>query len=259
MSKAPQKKYTFEQKWGDDPFTALGYAQIPTALLQYGARLGIEPSEGYLICHVLRYKRSPGDEGPDQSDLAAAFGRSVDVVHTLLRRMEQKKFVKITYTRDEEGKFTRALYDFRQLRAYLNECYYQDHPQDRPQGKKPLILPKLVKPVPQIRGAAKRSREVAATRSADSRDGTPRSRGLACRDFADSLIESLDFEEEKTQDSPASLFGPEQKEPEPEDMRAARRQAARDGQYGPKRDLEGIKALAREIGAARLAQKGGGE
>jgi len=199
------KKYTFEQKWGDDPFTALGYAQIPTALLEYGVRLGIEPAEGYLICHILQFKRTPGNEGPDQCALAARFGRSVDRVHALLGGLETKGYLKIAYTRGDFGKFTNALYDFRQLRAYLNECYYQDHPDLRPAGKRLLTLPVKARAVPQIRGAAKRSREVAECQSADSRSGDPRLRGKRVRDFADSLIESLDFKEKKDSFS-ASLF-----------------------------------------------------
>ena len=150
------KKYTFEQKWGDDPFTALGYAQIPTALLEYGVRLGIEPAEGYLICHILQFKRTPGNEGPDQCALAARFGRSVDRVHALLGGLETKGYLKITYTRGDFGKFTNALYDFRQLRAYLNESYYQDHPDLRPAGKRPLTLPVKARAVPQIRGLSYR-------------------------------------------------------------------------------------------------------
>jgi len=199
------KKYTFEQKWGDDPFTALGYAQIPTALLEYGVRLGIEPAEGYLICHILQFKRTPGNEGPDQCALAARFGRSVDRVHALLGGLETKGYLKITYTRGDFGKFTNALYDFRQLRAYLNECYYQDHPELRPAGKRPLVLPVKKAAAPQIRGAAKRSRETAETQSADPRSGDPRNRGSRVRRSADSLIDSLDFEEEKT-DLSLTLF-----------------------------------------------------
>lgn len=204
-----REKYTFEQKWGDDPFTALGYAQIPTALLTYGTRLGIEPAEGYLICHILQYKRTPGDEGPDQNDLAARFGRSVDRVHALLAGLEKKRYLKITYTRGELGKFTNAMYDFRQLRAYLNECYYQDHPEMRPSGKRPLTLPKIEKAVPQIRGAAKRSRETADTQSADLRNGDPRLRGQGVRKSAETLIESLEFEERK-EEFCASLFAGEE-------------------------------------------------
>jgi hypothetical protein len=208
-----REKYTFEQKWGEDPFTALGYAQIPTALLTYGARLGIEPAEGYLICHILQYKRTPGDEGPDQNDLAARFGRSVDRVHALLAGLEKKKYLKITYTRGELGKFTNALYDFRQLRAYLNECYYQDHPEMRPAGKRPLALPNIEKTIPQIRGAAKRSRETAETQSADPRSGDPRNRGRGVRRSAETLIESLNFEE-KEEEGFASLFSePEKNSP----------------------------------------------
>lgn len=197
--------YTFSQKWGDDPFTRMGHAQVPSALLRYGVRLGIDPAEGYLICHILDYKWTPRDDGPDQNDLAARFGRSVDRVHALLASLEKKRFLKITYTRGDFGKFKNAQYDFRQLRSCLNECYYQDHPEERPAGKKPVPLPALDKPVPQIRGAAKRSRESAETRSADSRSGGPRKRGDRVRESADSLIEPLDSEESEEGFS-ASLF-----------------------------------------------------
>lgn len=211
MNKTPAK-YTFSQKWGDDPFTRMGHAQIPSALLKYGARLGVEPAEGYLICHILEHKWTPGDQGPDQNDLALSFGRSVDRVHALLQSLEKKQFVKISYTRGDLGKFNNALYDFRPLRALLNECYYQEHPEERPQGKKPLTMPTLTKPVPQIRGAAKRSRETAETHSADPRSGRPRNRGAGVRRSADSPIESLETEEIKEAFS-ASLF-PEEASPE---------------------------------------------
>ncbi len=207
--------YTFSQKWGDDPFTKMGHAQVPSALLRYGARLGLDPAEGYLICHILDYKWTPSDDGPDQNDLAARFGRSVDRVHALLASLEKKMFLKITYTRGDFGKFTNAQYDFRQLRAYLNECYYQDHPEERPAGKKPLALPAAERPVPQIRGAAKRSRESAETRSADPRSGSPQKRGDRVRRSAETLIDSLEFEEKKESFS-ASLFEEKNsKEPEP--------------------------------------------
>lgn len=244
--KQPVKKYTFEQKWGDDPFTALGYAQIPTALLEYGVRLGMEPAEGYLICHILQFKRTPGNEGPDQCALAARFGRSVDRVHALLRGLEAKGYLKITYTRGDFGRFTNALYDFRQLRTYLNECYYQDHPDLRPAGKRPLALPVKLSPAPQIRGAAKRSREVAECQSADPRSGNPRIRGERVRGSADSLIESLEFKENK-EGFFASLF--EEKESDvldrlPRDQWTALEESARARVIAE--TLDPIRQLARD-------------
>ncbi len=208
------KTYTFSQKWGDDPFTKMGHAQVPSALLRYGVRLGIDPAEGYLICHILDYKWTPSDDGPHQNDLAARFGRSVDRVHALLASLEKKKLLKITYTRGDFGKFTSAQYDFRQLRACLNECYYQDHPEERPAGKKPVPLPMLAKAAPQIRGAAKRSRESAETRSADLRIRSPRLCGLPLRTSAETPIDSSELEE-KEEGFSASLFS-ERNSPEEE-------------------------------------------
>ena len=125
--------YTFSQKWGDDPFTGMGHAQIPAALFLYGARLGIDPDEGYLICCILHFKRTPSDEGPNQEKLAELFGRSSETVRRHLRVLEKKDLLVVTHLRGDLGYYTHSLYDWRKLRAALNECYWQDHPEERPQ------------------------------------------------------------------------------------------------------------------------------
>lgn len=131
-------RYTFSQKWGDDPFTAMGHAQIPAALFLYGARLDIGPDEGYLICCILHFKRTPSDEGPNQEKLAELFGRSSETVRRLLRGLEKKNLLVVTHMRGELGYYTHSLYDWRKLRAALNECYWQDHPEERPHDWEPV-------------------------------------------------------------------------------------------------------------------------
>lgn len=134
-------KCTFAQKWGDDPFTALGHTQVPNALLAYGARLGLAPDECWLITCILSYKFTSADPFPSQDALAAKYGRSVDTVQRVTNSMSAKELLAATRGRNELGHFSHITYDFSALRAALNECYYQDHPQTRPKYSAPVPIP----------------------------------------------------------------------------------------------------------------------
>ena len=127
----------------------MGHAQVPAALFLYGARLGIEPEEGYLICCILHFKRTPSDEGPNQEKLAELFGKSPETVRRLLRRLEKKGLLVVIRERGDLGYYTHTVYDWRPLRARLNECYYADHPQERPAESRP---PPAQSTTPQKRG-----------------------------------------------------------------------------------------------------------
>ncbi len=123
---------TFSQKWGDDPFTQLGHTQVPNALIEYSARLSLRSEECWLICCILRFKYSAENPCPKQEELAKLFGQSLDTIQRTLKKMETKRLLKVERLRDEGGRFTHTVYDFTALRYSLNECYYQDHPQERP-------------------------------------------------------------------------------------------------------------------------------
>lgn len=154
-NKSVPKAYTFSQKWGDDPFTEMGHAQVPTALLEYSARLTIEPEEGYLICCILHFKRTPSDKGPNQEKLAEMFGKSSETVRRLLRRLEAKGLLRVTRERDGMGYYSHTTYDWTLLRACLNECYYLDHPAARPKGWKAPKMPDGTLPTTQYRGVVR--------------------------------------------------------------------------------------------------------
>lgn len=155
MNKTPAKTYTFSQKWGDDPFTEMGHAQVPTALLEYSARLTIEPEEGYLICCILHFKRTPSDKGPSQEKLAEMFGKSSETVRRLLRRLEKRGLLRVMRERDKMGYYSHTTYDWTLLRACLNECYYQDFPAARPKGWKSPKMPADTLPTTQYRGVVR--------------------------------------------------------------------------------------------------------
>lgn len=131
------RTYTFSQKWGDDPFTALGFAQIPTALIDYAAQIGLVPEECWLIVCLLKFKHTPAAPYPSQERLATLIGQSSATVRRLLKRIVRKGLMAVERVRGDLGHYTHSVYDFTPLRAALNECYYQDHPQERPAALKP--------------------------------------------------------------------------------------------------------------------------
>ena len=204
----PVKTYTYRQKWGEeDPFVTKGHAQIPALLFIYGARLLLEPDEAYLVCHILRFKFTPSDEGPSEKKLAELIGKSDDTIRKLLHRLVKKGFLRIERARGDFGYYTSTTYNFSGLRAYLNECHYQDHPQDRPKGKKPLPMPQKSQATPQPRGVVRQrqaERETAPADAAEQGVGSPQSCGT--------LKSPLELEE-KEEDFSLVLF-PEQKEPD---------------------------------------------
>lgn len=125
--------YTFSQKWGDDPFTALGHTQAPNALVRYGARLGLDAEECWLITVILMFKHTPDDPYPAQARLAELIGKSEVTIRRWLKSIEGKKLMHVEHVRGDLGHYTHSIYDFQLLRGALNEAYYQDHPQDRSQ------------------------------------------------------------------------------------------------------------------------------
>jgi hypothetical protein len=112
----------------------MGHTQVPNALVEYAARLDLKSEECWLICCVLRFKYSADNPRPTQETLARLFGQSVDTVQRTVKKIVAKKLLKVERARSDGGAFTHTIYDFTPLRFALNECYYQDHPQERPQA-----------------------------------------------------------------------------------------------------------------------------
>ena len=139
LSQREGPRLTFSQKWGEDPFTSLGHTQVPNALVEYAARLGLKSEECWLICCILRFKYSADNPRPTQETLAKLFGQSVDTVQRTAKKIVDKKLLKVERMRSDLGKYTHTVYDFTPLRFALNETYYQDHPQERPHM--PVALP----------------------------------------------------------------------------------------------------------------------
>jgi hypothetical protein len=136
------KGMTFGQKWGDDPFTQSGHTQVPNALITYSNRLGLKSEECWLITCILRFKYDASNPTPSQEHLAEIFGQSVDTIQRTLKKIVSKKLLRVERMRDEEThRFTHTVYDFTPLRFALNECHYQDFPDERPQ----VPLPKQIK------------------------------------------------------------------------------------------------------------------
>jgi hypothetical protein len=142
-------RLTFSQKWGDDPFTQMGHTQVPNALVEYAARLNLRSEECWLVCCILRFKYSTDNPRPTQETLARLFGQSVDTVQRTVKKIVSKKLLKVERARADGGTFTHTVYDFTPLRFALNECYYQDHPQERPQtppGAQTPAMPETTTP-----------------------------------------------------------------------------------------------------------------
>ncbi|WP_309697450.1 helix-turn-helix domain-containing protein [Armatimonas sp.] len=154
------KRLTFSQKWGDDPFTQSGHTQVPNALITYAHRLGLKSEECWLITCILRFKYDDSNPTPSQERLAELFGQSVDTVQRTIKKIVDKRLLKVERFRDEEThRFTHTVYDFTPLRFSLNECHYQDHPEERPQMP---TLPE--KATPQICGLEFRGSHTAVLR-----------------------------------------------------------------------------------------------
>lgn len=134
MERETGKRLTFSQKWGDDPFTQSGHTQVPNALISYAHRLGLRSEECWLITCILKFKYDSSNPTPSQEKLAELFGQSVDTVQRTLKKIVDKRLLKVERVRDEEThRFTHTVYDFTPLRFALNECHYQEHPEERPQ------------------------------------------------------------------------------------------------------------------------------
>ena len=125
-------EYTFSQKWGDDPFTGMGHTQLPNALVEYGARIGLTMTECWLVTCVLRFKYTPADPYPSQARLGAIVGKREETVRHVLKAVERKGLMRVTKVRGDLGHFTHSVYNFAPLRAALNEAYHCDHPDERP-------------------------------------------------------------------------------------------------------------------------------
>jgi len=136
-----QRTYTFEQKWGDDPFTAMGHTQAPNALIRYAAQLGLDPDECWLIVVIMSFKHTPADPFPKQGTLAEMLGLNRSTVNRKLAGIAAKGYLKIKEPdRTAHGHFAHTVYDFENLRKALNTCYYLDHPQERPKAFKTFKL-----------------------------------------------------------------------------------------------------------------------
>lgn len=126
-------KSTFSQKWGDDPFTKIGHTQVPNALVDYASRLHLSSEECWLITCILRFKYTADTPlRPTQETLANLFGQSLKTIQRTTQKIIARKFLILERVRGDSGQFNHTIYDFTPLRHALNECYYEDHPQERP-------------------------------------------------------------------------------------------------------------------------------
>lgn len=116
--------YTFSQKWGDDPFTGLGFTQCPVALIDYGAAIGLSMNECWLLVCILKYKKTPENPYPTQAKLASMVGRDETTIRRLIKGMENKGLLAIEKKRGEAGQWSHCEYNFIALRAALNTAHY---------------------------------------------------------------------------------------------------------------------------------------
>lgn len=188
MDRETGKRLTFSQKWGDDPFTQSGHTQVPNALISYAHRLGLRSEECWLITCILRFKYDASNPTPSQEMLAELFGQSVDTVQRTVKKIVDKRLLKVERIRDEEThRFTHTVYDFTPLRFALNECHYQDHPDERPQMP---VIPE--KATPQKCGMD------TGSHTAEMRHGFPREPGRKSAAWATPQICGVDIGNKKS-------------------------------------------------------------
>jgi Helix-turn-helix domain len=115
-----QQRFTFRQKWGDDFFASRGHTQVPNALLEFGATLGLEPAETGLLSHILFFKWDDGNPRPTIELLAKRLGKSVRMVRRYLRAIEEKGLLVIRPCYDQHGRQDANELDFTPLRDRIN-------------------------------------------------------------------------------------------------------------------------------------------
>jgi len=130
-----QQRFTFRQKWGDDFFASRGHTQVPNALLEFSAELGLEPAEIGLLCHILFFKWDAGNPRPTIELLANRLGKSERAVRRYLRAIEEKGLLVIRPCYDEHGRQDANELDFTPLRYRINR--FQDPASDLTEGRLP--------------------------------------------------------------------------------------------------------------------------
>jgi len=112
---------SFVQRWGDDAFTQRGFTMFPNAVLEHAAELGIGPQEGWMLCHILYFKRNTDHPRPSLSTLAQRLGKSPDSVRRYLRSLEKRGLLRIEASYTENGGQATNVLDFTPLREHVNK------------------------------------------------------------------------------------------------------------------------------------------
>lgn len=110
---------TFESKWGWGPLSDGGWCVVPLALLEYGARIGLCPEEGWLIVQILSFKWNQSPNACSLELLARRFGSTLEEVHSLLRQLDSKGFLRLVAHPNDNGQVMNWELDFSPLMEYL--------------------------------------------------------------------------------------------------------------------------------------------
>ncbi len=110
---------TFESKWGWGPLSDGGWCVVPLALLEYGACIGLRPEEGWLIVQILSFKWNQNPGACSLDLLAHRFGSTLEEVHSLLRQLDSKGFLRLVAHQNDNGQIMGWELDFSPLMEYL--------------------------------------------------------------------------------------------------------------------------------------------
>ena len=112
---------SFVQRWGDDAFAQRGFTMFPNAVLEHAAELGIGPQEGWLMCHILYFKRSVDEPRLSLNTLANRLDKSPKTVRRYLQGLERKGYLTIRPCYDARGGQVANVLDFTPLRVQVNK------------------------------------------------------------------------------------------------------------------------------------------
>lgn len=111
---------SFVQRWGDDAFAQRGFTMFPNAVLERAVELGLEAPEGWLLLHIVYFKRGAHHPRLSVSTLAERLGRSPRMIRRYLAKLEEKGLLRVEPQYDKRGGQVANVLDFTPLRERLN-------------------------------------------------------------------------------------------------------------------------------------------
>lgn len=120
IPKAPPMKQSIK-RWGS-PAIEAGFTLIPSTLLKYQHRLGLEPVELVVLLQIIQYWWKDDLPWPSQKTIAENMGRSVSTVHKIIAKLKERGLIDVheRYNSTHKGQ-TASAYSFDGLREKVEE------------------------------------------------------------------------------------------------------------------------------------------